>query len=56
MRDTFLKMLTDNEKNILHMMLEDKDSGYRTKIILLKDEGYTVSQIRKMTNHHMIIT
>jgi transposase len=52
MRDTFLRMLTDNEKNILHMMLEDKDSGYRTKIILLKDEGYTVSQIRKMTNHH----
>jgi hypothetical protein len=21
-------------------MLEDKDSGYRAKIILLKDEGY----------------
>jgi hypothetical protein len=40
MRDTFLRMLTDNEKNILHMMLEDKDSGYRAKIILLKDEGY----------------
>src|SRR6478735_7597618 len=40
MRDTFLRMLTDNEKNILHMMLEDKDSGY------------TVSQIRKATNHH----
>ncbi len=33
-------------------MLEDKDSGYRAKIILLKDEGYTVPQIRKMTNHH----
>src|SRR6476659_74069 len=52
MRDTFLRMLTDNEKNILHMMLEDKDSGYRAKIILLKDEGYKVSQIRKATNHH----
>jgi transposase len=52
MRDTFLRMLTDNEKNILQMMLEDKDSGYRAKIILLKDEGYTVSQIRKATNHH----
>jgi hypothetical protein len=47
MRDTFLRMLTDNEKNIFHMMLEDKDSGYRAKIILLKDEGYTVPQIRK---------
>src|SRR3954470_20841005 len=53
MRDTFLiRMLTDNEKNILHLMLEDKDSGYRAKIILLKDEGYTVPQIRKITNHH----
>jgi hypothetical protein len=41
MRDTFLlRMLTDDEKNILHLMLEDKDSGYGTKIILLKDEGY----------------
>jgi transposase len=52
MRDTFLRILTDDEKNILHMMLEDKESGYRAKIILLKDEGYTVPQIRKMTNHH----
>ena len=52
MRDTFLRMLSDDEKNILHMMLEDKESGYRAKIILLKDEGYTVSQIRKITNHH----
>ncbi len=33
-------------------MLEDKESGYRAKIILLKDEGYTVPEIRKMTNHH----
>ncbi len=33
-------------------MLEDTKSGYRAKIILLKDEGYTVPQIRKITNHH----
>jgi transposase len=52
MRDTFLRMLSDDEKNILRMMLEDKESGYRAKIILLKDEGYTVPQIRKMSNHH----
>ena len=45
-------MLTDVEKNQLHLMLEDKESGYRAKIILLKDEGYTVPQIRKITNHH----
>ena len=45
-------MLTDDEKNLLHLMLEDKESGYRAKIILLKDEGYTVPEIRKITNHH----
>ena len=36
-------------------MLIDKDyqeSGYRAKIILLKDDGYTVPEIRKITNHH----
>ncbi len=33
-------------------MLEDIKSGYRAKIILLKDERYTVPQIRKITNHH----
>ena len=52
MRDTFLRLLTDEENNILHLMLEDKEAGYRVKIILLKDEGYTVPQIRKTTNHH----
>jgi transposase len=52
MRDTFLRMLTDDEKNILHLMLENTEAGYRAKIILLKDEGYAVPQIRKITNHH----
>ena len=52
MRDTFLRMLTDDEKNLLYLVLEDKDSGYRAKIILLKDEGYTVPEIRKIINHH----
>ena len=52
MRNTFLRILTDEEKNILHLMLEDKEAIYRAKIILLKDEGCTVPQIRKMTNHH----
>ena len=28
-------------------MLEDNESGYRAKIILLKDEGYTVPQNKK---------
>ena len=52
MRDTFLRLLTINERNLLHLMLEDTESGYRAKIILLKDEGYTVPQIRKLTNHN----
>ena len=52
MRDTFLRILADDEKNLLHLMLEDTESGYRAKIILLKDEGYSVPQIRKITNHH----
>jgi hypothetical protein len=53
MRDTFLfRMLTDDEKNYLHLMLEDDEAEYRAKIILLKDEGFTVPQIRKLTNHH----
>jgi len=56
MRDTFLRMLTVDEKNILHLMLEDEESEYRAKIILLKDEGYTVPEIRKITNHHMMLT
>jgi hypothetical protein len=51
--DTFLiRMLTDDEKNHLHMILEDTEAGYRVKIILLKDDGYPVPQIRKMTNRH----
>ena len=46
-------MLTNNEKNRLHdSILEDRESGYRAKIILLKDDGYTVPEIRKATNHH----
>ncbi len=57
MRDIFLRMLTDNEKNLLHlMMLEDIEAGYRAKIILLKDERYTVPEIRTMTIIITIIT
>src|SRR6476620_2562861 len=53
MRNTSLRMLTDEERNILYdMMVDDKEDGYRAKIILLKAEGYTVSEIRRATNHH----
>ena len=33
-------------------MLENKEFGYRAKIILLKDDGYTVKPIRRMMNHY----
>ena len=52
MRDTHLRMLTNDEKNLLHLMPEDTEAGYRTQIILLKDEGYAVPEIRRMINHH----
>jgi transposase len=42
-------------KETLYEMIQDKDdneSSYRAKIILLKDEGYTVPEIRKAINHH----
>ena len=52
MRDTFLKLLTTDERNYLHLMLEDTETGYRAKIILLKDDGYTVPEIRRATNRH----
>ncbi|MDN5865762.1 MAG: helix-turn-helix domain-containing protein [Candidatus Nitrosocosmicus sp.] len=36
-------------------MIEDgAESNYRAKIILLKDEGYSVPEIRRATNHHDI--
>ena len=54
MRDTFLRLLTINERNYLHLMLDEDtaEAGYRAKIILLKNDGYTVPQIRRATNHH----
>jgi hypothetical protein len=52
--DTFLRSITDDQRNILYDMIEwDEESSYRAKIILLKDEGYTVPEIRMATtNHH----
>ena len=46
MRDTFLRPITDDERNFLYNMIEqdDEESSYRAKIILLKDEGYTDSR------------
>ena len=41
------------KKNILHgIMLEDKESGYRAKVILLKIDGFAVPETRRATNRH----
>ena len=54
MRDTFLRFVSDDDRNLLYEMMEwnDKESSYRAKIILLRDKGYTVPEIREATNHH----
>ena len=56
MRDTFLRLISDDERNTLYGMMQeaDSESGYRARIILLKDEGYAVPEIRMATNHHDI--
>jgi transposase len=53
-RDTFLRNITSKERNTLLLLVDEdyQESGYRAKIILLKDEGYTIPEIRKITNHH----
>lgn len=54
MRDTFIRPIAYDERNILYDMMEwdDKESSYRAKIILLRDKGYTVPEITRATNHH----
>ncbi len=55
MWDTYLRILTDNEKNMLYQLMvddDDEESRYRAKIILLKDSEYAVPEIRRVTNHH----
>jgi len=56
MRDANLRLISDDERNALYGMMRDADdggeSGYRARIIPLKDEGYTVPEIRVATNHH----
>jgi transposase len=53
MRDTFLRLLSPDERNHLYLRLdEDTEAEYRAKIILLKADGYIVPEIRRLTNHH----
>jgi transposase len=50
----YLREISTEEMNDLYWLLDndDAESGYRAKMILLRDEGYTVPEIRKITNHH----
>lgn len=53
MWNIYLREISTEEMNDLHMLMDnDKESGYRARIILLRDEGYTVPEIRRITNHH----
>ena len=50
-RYTPLKEITDKEKNRLYSLLDtNQEIKYRIKIVLLASDGYTVPEIREMTN------
>jgi transposase len=50
-RYTPIREITDKEKNKLYVLLDtNPDIKYRIKIILLANDGYTVPEIREMTN------
>ena len=50
-RYTPVREITDNEKNKLYSLLDtNPEIKYRIKIILLANDGYTVPEIREMTN------
>jgi len=49
----YLREISTEEMNDLHWLLDnDAESGYRARMILLRNEGYTVPEIRRITNHH----
>ena len=54
MWNIYLREISTEEMNDLHWLLDnDSESGYRARIILLRDEGYTqYPEIRRITNHH----
>ena len=55
MRHTPLRSISDREKDNLYLLLDDSDSGYRAKIVLLKDEGYTVPELPNIISYNYLI-
>jgi transposase-like protein len=52
MQPTYLRDITEDEKNSLYEIMDnDAEADYRAEIILLS-EDYTVAEIRRQTNHH----
>ncbi len=52
MWNIYLREISTEEMNDLYWLLDnDSEAGYRARIILLRD-GYTVPEIRRITNHH----
>ena len=49
--DTFLRMIIEDQRNMLNDIIQNEtnESGYRAKIVLLNDEGYTVPEITRET-------
>ena len=50
-RYTSLRDITDKEKNKLYSLLDtNPEIKYRIKLVLLVNDGYTVPEIREITN------
>ena len=56
MRNANLRLISDDERNKLYNIIQDQlnELHTSTKIYLLKDEGYIVPEIRRMSNNHDI--
>jgi hypothetical protein len=53
--NAFPRPITDDEINTLYNLINeaDSESNYRAKVILLKDEDYTVSEIRMINQSYL---
>jgi hypothetical protein len=51
--NTFPRPITDDKRNTLYNLIDeiDKEPNCRAKVILLKDEDYSVSEIKMMATN-----